>query len=462
MKSKKSKSNKIVIGSIVFAGVLLGIYLGMSIFFMNHFYFGTVINNVNAKGKTVTEVEETIISQMADYSLNLEGRGDINEEIKGSDIDIKFIPDEKIQNIKDSQSGFGWILSLFRENTASAEISVAYDEELLKQSIDKLSYFDNNTIVNPESAKLQYSDNGYKIIEEINGNKVIKDTLYESVVKAINNGETKIELDSINSYENPKYTSNSEEVTKAKEQLDRYISTNITFDFGIGTEVIRGELIRDYIDINENFEVTLNNAKVRSYVDKLAGKYNTYKSTRDFATSTGKTVRVSGGNYGWIINKDKMVDEIIASINEGQTSTKEPIYAQTAASRQSNDIGNSYLEINLTKQHVWLYKSGVLVTESDVVTGNEVLNWSTPPGVFRLNYKENNATLTGENYSTPVAYWMPFNNNIGLHDATWRDEFGGEIFKTNGSHGCVNAPFDAAEVIFNNIQAGMPVICYTE
>lgn len=462
MESKSIKSNKIVIGSIIAAGVLLGIYLGMSIFFMNHFYFGTVINNVNAKGKTVTEVEEAIVSQIADYSLNLEGRGDVNEEIKGSDIDIKFIPDEKIQNIKDNQNGFAWIGSLFKKDTANAEITVAYDEDLLKKSVDKLSYFDNNTIVNPESAKLKYSDNGYEIIDEINGNKVIKDTLYEAVVKAINDGETKIALDSINSYENPKYTSSSEEITKAKEQLDKYTESKITYNFGIGTEVITGKVIRDYIDINDDFEVALDAEKVRAYVDTLAGEYNTYKDTRDFATSTGKTIKVSGGNYGWIIDKTKMVDEIIASVKEGQTTTKEPIYAQTAASRDSNDIGNTYLEINLTKQHIWLYKNGVLVIESDVVTGNEGLNWSTPAGIYRLNYKESNATLKGEDYSTPVAYWMPFNNNIGIHDAIWRDEFGGEIYKTNGSHGCVNAPFETARAVFENVQAGMPVVCYIE
>lgn len=462
MERKRYKPNKIVLGSIVGTVVLLGIYLGISIFFMNKFYFGTVINNVSATGKTVEEVQKEIVSQVSDYSLELEGRGDINEEIQGKDIDIKFIPDEKIQAVKDSQNSFGWIASLFKKDTSEAEITVAYDEDVLKKSFDNLSYFDTDTIVNPESAKLKYSNNGYEIVGEVNGNKVIKDTLYEAVVKAINNGETKIVLDSINSYENPKYTSSSEEIIKAKEQLDKYIASAVTYNFGNNTEVINGDVIKDYIGINDNFEVTLDPDRVRKYVDKLAAKYNTYKKTRDFHTSTGKIVQVSDGNYGWIIDKDQMVDDIIESIKEGQTITKEPIYAQTAASHENNDIGNTYVEINLTKQHLWLYKNGAPIFESDVVTGNESGNLSTPAGTYRINYKELNATLKGEDYSTPVSYWMPFNNNIGIHDAVWRTEFGKEIYKTGGSHGCVNSPFETAKTVFENVEAGTPVVCYTE
>ena len=118
------------------------------------------------------------------------------------------------------------------------------------------------------------------------------------------------------------------------------------------------------------------------------------------------------------------------------------MYAQTAESRNKDDIGNTYVEISLSGQHIWFYKDGKLIIDSDVVTGNVSAGHTTPPGVFRLNYKERNAVLKGEDYETPVSYWMPFNGGIGLHDATWRTEFGGDIYLTSGSHGCVNAPLE--------------------
>lgn len=118
------------------------------------------------------------------------------------------------------------------------------------------------------------------------------------------------------------------------------------------------------------------------------------------------------------------------------------------------------MEINLTAQHLYFYKDGKLLVESDFVSGNESKGWSTPAGVFPLTYKQRDATLKGETYRTPVSYWMPFNGNIGLHDATWRSTFGGTIYKTSGSHGCVNLPPAVAKTIFENIAAGVPVLCY--
>ena len=116
----------------------------------------------------------------------------------------------------------------------------------------------------------------------------------------------------------------------------------------------------------------------------------------------------------------------------------------------------------MSKQHLWYYKNGQLIVEGDIVTGNESKKWGTPQGTYRLKYKEKDATLRGEGYSSKVSYWMPFNGGIGLHDATWRNTFGGEIYKTSGSHGCVNLPPAVAEKIFNNIDANTPVVCYFE
>ena len=118
------------------------------------------------------------------------------------------------------------------------------------------------------------------------------------------------------------------------------------------------------------------------------------------------------------------------------------------------------MEINLTAQHLFFYKEGKLVVESDFVSGNESRGWSTPAGAYPLTYKQRNATLKGQNYATPVSYWMPFNGGIGMHDAYWRSSFGGKIYKTNGSHGCINLPPAVAKTVYENISAGMPVLCY--
>ena len=118
------------------------------------------------------------------------------------------------------------------------------------------------------------------------------------------------------------------------------------------------------------------------------------------------------------------------------------------------------MEINLTAQHLFLYKDGNLVIESDFVSGNVSNGNATPTGVFGVTYTEKDATLRGDNYATPVSFWMPFNGNVGMHDATWRSSFGGSTYKRSGSHGCINLPYSAAQTIFNTVSAGYPVFVY--
>lgn len=452
--------NKYIKYSIISFSVLLLIYFSMSMFFRNHFYFGTIVNGINVSGKTVEDLDKEIGAKTFSYTLELEERGNIKEEIKAEDIKLKYDGKDKSQALKDSQNSKSWILSLFKSNKTKMDNVVTYDETLLKEKFEKLSCLDSKNIVEPKDAYFAYTNSGYHIIKEINGNKIKKDILYSNIVNSILTGDTKIILEDIKCYEAPIYTEKSEKINETKKYLDKYIASQITYTFNGGKKVIDSEVINNWIIIDGDLVITFNESKIKIFVSQLASNYNTFGKKRDFITSLGTTVKVGGGNYGWIVNVNKEISEIISIIKEGQTVNREPIYSQTAASRNINDLGDTYVEINLAMQHLWFYKNGFLVTEGDVVTGNTSKNNGTPTGIYRLNYKEKNATLDGEDYSVPVSFWMPFNGNIGIHDATWRKTFGGEIYIKNGSHGCINAPYYLANKIFDNIISGTPVVCY--
>lgn len=169
---------------------------------------------------------------------------------------------------------------------------------------------------------------------------------------------------------------------------------------------------------------------------------------------------VSGGDYGWKMDKEAEAEALKEHIKKGEVLTKEPAYSQTANSRAGNDYGDTYVEVNLTAQHMYYYKNGSLVVETDFVSGNDAKGWSTPPGAFGLYYKQRDKTLRGEGYATPVSFWMPFNGGVGFHDANWRRDFGGNYYKRGGSHGCVNMPYSAAQTLFENIEAGCAVLVY--
>ena len=225
-------------------------------------------------------------------------------------------------------------------------------------------------------------------------------------------------------------------------------------------EVLDGTTISTWLSEGTDEKVSIDEEEVLAFVKTLAKKYNTAYSPKELKTSYGTTVTITGGFYGWRIDNGGEVEQILADLKAGKDVEREPVYLTTANSHGEHDYGDSYVEINLTNQHLFLYKDGKLVVESDFVSGNLSKGHDTPTGAFGLTYKTMNAVLRGPDYETPVTYWMPFNGDVGMHDATWRNKFGGSIYKTSGSHGCINLPASAAKKIYETIDKGYAVLVY--
>lgn len=454
------KRKKIVIGTIISLCILLIIYFGMTRYFMNHFYFGSEINSISVSGKSVEDAKIATTAKLRDYMLNLKERGGKSEQIKANDIGLKYSSDEEFKKLKDRQNSFKWILAFFTDEDCKMTVGLSFDEKLLKKQIDKLSCFKSSNIIEPKNPSFKYVDNNYEIVDEVPGNKVDKDILYSRVAGSILNGEAEIDLESVGCYIKPKYNSKSTKIIKVRDTLNKYVSSKIIYIFGNRKETLDGTIINKWLTVDKNFKVTFDEEKIKNYIDVLSKTYNTIGKTRKFVTSSGKTINIGGGDYGWSIDKAKETQNLIKDIKQGKTITKEPVYSQTAFSHADNDIGNTYVEIDLAKQYLWFYKNGSLIVQGDVVTGNVRSNHLTPTGIYRLKYKQRGAILRGPGYASYVTFWMPFNRGIGIHDASWRSVFGGSIYWTKGSHGCVNSPYNLAKTIFNNIEKGTPVICY--
>lgn len=462
MKRQKNSSILTNKGIIIIICAVVLIYLCTAIYFKNHFYFGSKINGINVSGMTVEEVESTFDSKFQSYSLTLEERNGLTENISAEDVSLKYSSGGKVQEFKNNQSSLAWIFNIFRTKTTVITDLITFDESKLEKTLENLKGIKSNDVVSPKSASIAYQDGEMVIVDEVQGNKINMDILKDKVKNAIINSIETINLNDEDCYEKPKYISTDNKVQETKDLVNKYIASSITYTFGNNSETLEGDVIGKWLGVDDDFNAIFNEDLVKKYVLSLANKYNTTNINREFKTSYGKTVTVPAGDYGYRIDIAKETQELIKNIKDGQTITKEPIYAQKAISRTGDDIGNTYVEVNLSKQHIFFYKNGSLVVESDVVTGNASTGTITPAGVYSLKYKEKDSTLKGEDYNTPVKYWMPFNGGIGFHDAWWRDAFGGTIYMTQGSHGCVNCPTEVAQAIFENIESGTPIICYTE
>lgn len=449
------------IAGICFFLALLSLYFSLALYYRTHFFFGSAINGISYSGKTVEQVENDIAGQIGNYSLAIVGRNDVWAELLAKDIGYHYVKDEQIAKLKEEQNPFLWPRALFDTADLTMEATTAYDERLLEDAIASLPFFDKEVNIAPENAAVVYDESEGFVVQPERENSLIKEATLKSVVKdCLEQSLTLVNLDDYGCYEEPTYRSDAPEVQKALEKATAYTGLTITYDFGSRSEVLDHSTLHEWVTIDEDFKVSINEDKISEYVSYLNYHYTTFGTTRQFTKQNGKTITIRGGDYGWWINRSAEAKELLATIKEGKDVTREPVYFQTAASREPDDIGNTYIEVSLSKQKLWVFIDGELAMDSDVVTGNLSRNYGTPTGIYSITYKELDATLEGENYSTPVKYWMPFNGNIGFHDASWRSKFGKEYYKRSGSHGCVNMPPKKAAKMYGLITKGMPVIVY--
>jgi len=455
--TKMSTNKKIAIAA--FSAAII-IFIGCYAFFSNHFYLGTKIDGVNVSGMTPAEADKKLEAFTSSYTLQLNERGDVKEKITGSDIGLNIGAEGGSASLKKQQNKTLFVMALFKQDALSLGAGFTVDDSLLKAAYSKLSCVDSSKVTEPKNASIVYGANGYEVVKEVYGNKASYDVLYPAIKNAAENGVAELDLEKIKAYTDPAVTADSDKVKDTLSKLNKCITARITYSHDGGSTVVGKEQIIKRAELDSDLNIVFNQTEMNNFVSDLAAYYNTVGKARTFTTSTGSVIQVGGGDYGWKVSTSKEVAHLIAAIQNGTVEDRTPAYAQRGDAEAPNDIGSTYVEVNITAQHLWYYKNGALVADGDVVTGNVSLGNGTPGGIYMLKYKERNATLKGENYKVPVSYWMPFNNNIGIHDAYWRTEFGGQIYQTSGSHGCVNAPPELAQTIFENISPGIPVVVY--
>ena len=450
-------------GVVVLVGAVGGgLYWHESLKYKTCFLPGTIVDGMDVTGKTAAEVEDAIMEQLKGYKLTINGREDLSESITGEEVGLYAEFDDTLAKAIAAQKPMEWGKYRFGKsvNEVNTDALIRYNDEMLGEAVDSLSCMDKENMREPQDAKISdYTSGGYTIIKEDEGTELLEDKVKEAVAAAVMSLAESVDLEEQGCYVSPSITSEDEALKTACETMNKYVGARITYQFGDKSETLSGDEIHNWLTVNGT-SVRINEGKATEYVKKLAASYDTAYKAKSLKTSYGKTVSITGGSYGYKINQAKEAATLVSLIKNGEQTSREPEYSQKGASRTGNDYGNTYVEINLTAQHLYFYVKGKLVVQSDFVSGNAAKGWSTPAGAYSITYKQRNATLKGQGYATPVSYWMPFNGGIGLHDANWRKTFGGTIYKTNGSHGCVNLPPAVAKTIYENISAGDPVLCY--
>lgn len=434
------------------------------------FVQGTSVNGLGIGSLTVDEAAGRIGSfYSSEYKLTIKERGGKEEYINGPDIGFTVgLPDGFLQEILNQQNAGGRLSGPDVDNKHRIDMTNAFNADALTAKINELNCISGSSIVTTADAHVSAYQEGqpFTIIPEVRGNNVYPEKVAEAVRAAVTAGSSEVNLEESGCYYEVQITSDNAQLAELRDTMNRCREMSITYTFGENSEVLDAAAICSWITGTQDGVIMVNRDQALAYVQSLAAKYDTAGTTRTFRTATGRDVSVSGP-YGWKIDQNAETDALIGMIRTGESQSREPQYASAAVDHTAQEWGNTYVEVDLTGQHVYMTKDGAVVWDAPCVTGNSAKNYDTPAGIYSLTYKERDRVLRGAKradgsyeYESPVSYWMPFNGGIGLHDANWRGSFGGSIYKNNGSHGCVNLPPAKVKALYDMVYKGMPVICY--
>ena len=348
------------------AGILLvaagGVYVGMSQKYKARFFPNTQINGVDASGKTAAEVQELISEGVNGYTLTIDERNNQTETIAGTDIKLHAEFDGSLEKMVAAQNPFAWLWHMKQEEYTIGTM-VAYDDAALESQIRNLSCLDPEKAVEPVNAKISeyVSGQGYSIEPEQEGTAVEAEKLTQAVTGAIENLQDHLSLEEADVYKKPTVLKDDASLAEQLDKMNKYAKMSVTYQFGDSTETLNGDQIHAWLIANADGSVSVDSSKVSEYVSEMAKAHNTSNKAKTLKTSYGSTIQVSGGTYGWKINQAAETEALAAIIASGESTTREPEYSQKAASHGANDYGDTYVEINLTGQHLFFYKEGKLL-----------------------------------------------------------------------------------------------------
>ena len=442
------------------------IYLGLAIYYQDSFMYGTWINGIYCTGKNIEEVEKELTENFAYENIYVITPQDV-EVIQTENLGTQYDFKSSLEEYRKKQNPFVWWMRMLTGHQNENVLpKVSFDESILEQWIYAMDSYQSNLYMKPDSLEIVMGENGYEILEK--KEKILNISFTkEKLTDAINNLQTEVNLESEGCYFTREETVEMQRIRELYEKIEKIQSLSLTYQFKDRQKKVTPAEISLWIALDEtgsmipdkNGELSFDKNAITGFIEQLAAEYDTWENF-PFVTHDGKEIVLKMGNYGTKINQQKEIAFLLDYLKNPMETIRTPVYSKDVTYQDRSSIDNTYVEVDMTLQKMFFFSEGEKKLETDVVTGCTAKGWETPEMVCYINYKRRNTYLTGKNYRSFVNYWVPVYRGIGLHDATWRDEFGGEIYKKGGSHGCINTPLEKMKELYDMLEVGMPVVIH--
>ena len=444
-----------------------------------------------------------VLANSSDYQIEIDFRDGGSEWISGDSISLGYEYGDGVEQMLASQDKYHWIEGVLGETRSyTIDNGVHFDEEQLASIVNSFPELSEDVQVAPVDARcVRTAENAFAIEPESEGNRIESSRALECISEAIRHQKRLLNLSAAGAYESPTVTADDPELNERVAQLNHFLETTVTYDLPDGGQwTIGRDTLIEWVsggsgsdnsgaDITEEGDfgtdgLEIGNAETGGsgmdyYLDaqvisdkcaeaiaSLASIVDDIHTSRTFYATSGRTVDIASGTFGRQIDQAAEVEQLAANLMNFESTEREPSYLMNTYPESLN--GGDYIEVDLSNQMVYLYKDGGLFYDTPCVSGlADDPERVTIKGLFKIQEKDRDRTLKGKpdengvpTYESFVSYWMGFSGAYGLHDATWRDEFGGDIYEYAGSHGCVNLPYSAAETIYNYVEEGTRVIVF--
>lgn len=447
--------------------ILLFLYVFGVIIFSFLFPFRCYINQNKVSCMLLSDAVMNELYDTRNQAFTFELRNGVKEQVLFSDLGIYQLGDLD-ESVK-LPNRFLWPLSFFRDTVYHTDERYDWDVDTLLASLKNLTFLSEDYDIKPTQARVVKNKDGFAVVPAFAGTSVDLARLFDQVCQALSSGKTSVDLESEDCYVKLDDPIKHEDLMFICEDKHVYGNT-IKLNMGCGIEeVIPPSVLSGCIYRGDDDQYYLNYDLFSDYICQLKAKYDTVGHDRMFQTSDGDTIKLSASEqdtfYGWDLNVDQTIADICEVLLSGKSGTINVIYYHKGFSHdQNNDFGDSYIELSIKKQHMWLYLDDKLVIDTDVTTGKDEPITRTPTGLFCTMDLNTEYQMHGW-YGTAFSHYFirVTPEGVGIHDASWRSEYGGDHYIKDGSHGCINTPFDAVQKIFYRLQEygqSIPVVIY--
>lgn len=468
--AREKKGNKKWLPLLVTLVVILaaaGILYGTGVLAAPVFPIGTKVSGVSVSEQSAKEAGETLQQAAEDYKLTVRFAQN-TRTFSAEELGLTVDQDALKRLVKVMQQGQD------ASSTAEDAQTVFTCETDLKEEMQDLPERTARADKATQDAVLTYDKEAgqYVIQEEQVGGTIDTQALAQAVQTAAEQLQPELDAVGAGLYGGETVRrSDDEKLNQALEQANQMLKTDVTYTFEVERKNVYGEerlnqsAIRKWLTVSEDGKnVQVDEDKVEDYVNEVARIYSVKEpTTAQFVTASGDHVEVEAPITDESVDTQALKKDILNAIQEGATGQRKAPYRQTRTGEQgTTDLGGTYVEVDLDKQHLYLYVNGKKKAEGDICSGSVADGCATPAGLYTIKTKDYDRYLVGVGYKDWVHYFMPFNGGIGLHDSTWReaDEYGGDVYLESGSHGCINMPLELVKTVDEYINVGDYVILY--